>query len=104
MTKNQIHEWHERMEDGRKRYIRAYWNSREWSFRLAHPDGEAWTPMEPTPEVWLHLRDLLFRKYQRKKLPVKYVQNVDAILEKLGIKPDAEEGDADAPEKEEWED
>lgn len=94
MTKNQIHEWHERMEDGRKRYIRAYWNSREWSFRLAHPDGEAWMPMEPTPEVWLHLRDLLFRKYQRKKLPVKYLQNVDAILEKLGIKPEAEPEDA----------
>lgn len=24
MTKNQIHEWHERLEDGRKQYIRAY--------------------------------------------------------------------------------
>ncbi len=96
MTKNQIHEWHERMEDGRKQYIRAYWNSREWLFRVAHPDGEAWMPLEkPGPERWLELRDLLFRKYQRKKLPWKYVEQLDKMLEKMGIPQDAkgEEGD-----------
>ena len=86
MTKNQIHEWHERIEDGRKQYIRAYWNSREWTFRLAHPDGEEWMPMQPTVETWLTLRDLLFRKSQRKKLPIKHLKTVDAKLEELGIK------------------
>lgn len=86
MTKNQIHEWHERIEDGRKQYIRAYWNSRAWEFQHAHPDGERWMPMEPTPERWLELRDLLFRKYQRKKLPWKYVEHLDKQLEKMGIK------------------
>lgn len=91
MTKNQIHEWHERLEDGRKQYIRAYWNSREWMFRLAHPDGEAWGPMQPTDETWLKLHDLLFRKYQRKKLPLKHVESVERVMEKLGIrKPEAE--------------
>ena len=84
MTKNQIHEWHERMEDGRKRYIRAHWNSREWLFRLAHPDGEAWMPMQPNLETWLALRDVLFRKYQRKRLPIKHLQTVDNVLEDLG--------------------
>ncbi len=89
MTKNQIHEWHERLEDGRKQYIRAYWDSREWLFRVAHPDGEMWIPLEkPGPERWLELRDLLFRKYQRKKLPFKYVEKLDAMLEGMGIKPD----------------
>lgn len=88
MTKNQIHEWHERLEDGRKQYIRAYWNSRDWEFRVAHPDGETWMPMEPTPERWLELRDLLFRKYQRKKLPWKYVEQLDKKLEGMGLKPD----------------
>ena len=87
MTKNQIHEWHERLEDGRKQYIRAYWNSREWEFRYAHPDGEHWMPLEnPTNERWLELRDLLFRKYQRKKLPWKYVVQLDKKLEAMGIK------------------
>ncbi|SKA81892.1 hypothetical protein SAMN02745166_00830 [Prosthecobacter debontii] len=85
MTKNQIHEWHERLEDGRKQYIRAYWNSREWTFRLAHPDQEAWGPLPSTPELWLKLHDVLFRKYQRKKLPLKHVLSVEKVLEKLGI-------------------
>jgi hypothetical protein len=59
------------LEDGRKQYIRAYWDSREWLFRIAHPDGETWMPLEkPGPERWLELRDLLFRKYQRKKAAV----------------------------------
>jgi hypothetical protein len=84
MTKNQIHEWHERIEDGRKQYIRAHWNSREWVFQLAHPDGEAWTPMLPNLETWLALRDVLFRKYQRKRLPIKHLQTVDAVLEEMG--------------------
>jgi len=85
MTKNQIHEWHERIEDGRKQYIRAHWNSRAWCFQVAHPDGERWMPMEPTTERWLELRDLLFRKYQRKKLPWKYVEDLDKMLEKMGV-------------------
>ncbi len=92
MTKNQIHEWHERLEDGRKQYIRAYWNSREWLFRVAHPDGEEWMPLEiPPPERWLELRDLLFRKYQRKKLPWKYVVDLDKKLEDMGIKIEGDE-------------
>ena len=59
MTKNQVHEWHEnREEDGKKRYYRAYWNSRAW----------------------------VFRKYQRRRVPFRLLQNVDAILEGLGVK------------------
>lgn len=84
MTKNQIHEWHERIEDGRKQYIRARWNSREWVFHLAHPDGEEWAPMPPTLETWLALRDVLFRKYQRKRLPIKHLQTVDTVLADQG--------------------
>ena len=87
MTKNQIHEWHERMEDGRKLYYRGHWNSREWVFRIAHPDGEAWQSAEPTPEIWVALRDVLFRKYQRKRVPFKFLENVDAILRELGVDP-----------------
>lgn len=96
MTKNQIHEWHERLEDGRKQYVRAYWTSREWEFQYAHPDGERWMLMEkPSNERWLELRDLLFRKYQRKKLPWKYVEYLDKMLEKMGLKPDGSETTAE---------
>lgn len=101
MTKNQIHEWHERLEDNRKQYIRAHWNSREWLFRLAHPDGEEWMPMQPTSETWLKLHDLLFRKYQRKKLPLKHIKTVESAMEKLGI-PVPIHGGPETAEEEEY--
>ncbi len=89
MTKNQTHEWHERTDDGRKRYWRGYWNSREWTFGVLEPDSEGWERLEKaTPETWAALRDVLWRKYQRKRLPFKYIERVDAILEEFGIRFD----------------
>ena len=86
MTKNQVHEWHERREDGKKLYYRGYWNSREWRMGILEPEIEGWQPVEvPTPEMWLALRDVLFRKYQRKRVPPKMVLRVDAILAGFGI-------------------
>lgn len=102
MTKNQVHEWHERDEEtGRKRYFRGYWNSRAWTFAILEPGGLDWERVEnPTPEIWLALRDVLWRKYQRRRVPFKFVQRVDAILEDMGVKvPDAENGGS--PEDEE---
>lgn len=87
MTKNQIHEWHDRTEDGLRRYVRGYWNSREWTIRVLNKEEGEWQLIEnPSVELWLALRDVLWRKYQRKRLPVKFIQKVDAILEDLGVK------------------
>lgn len=89
MTKNQVHEWHERTEDGRKRYVRGYWNSREWTFRVLDSGAEDWERVEkPDVELWTALRDVLWRKYQRKRLPFKFIERVDAVLEELGVKPE----------------
>jgi hypothetical protein len=87
MTKNQIHEWHERDEEsGKRRYIRGYWNSRDWTFATLEPGADDWARVEqPGPELWLSLRDVLWRKYQRKRIPFKFIQRVDAILEGLGV-------------------
>jgi hypothetical protein len=91
MTKNQTHEWHENTEEG-KRYIRGYWNSRDWNFGILEPGADDWTRVEkPGPELWLALRDVLWRKYQRKRLPWKFIERVDAVLEDMGVKPDASE-------------
>jgi hypothetical protein len=88
MTKNQIHEWHERGEDGRKRYYRGYWNSREWTLRALDSDTGEWQDVpQPPVELWLALRDVLWRKYQRKRLPFRFIESVDDILENLGAKP-----------------
>lgn len=87
MTKNQVHEWHERREeDGKKRYFRGYWNSREWTFAILEPESDDWERVEfPGPELWLALRDVLWRKYQRRRIPFKFLERVDAILADLGV-------------------
>lgn len=86
MTKNQIHEWHDRLEDGRRRYVRGYWNSRVWTFRVLLPESEDWELVEkPDADLWLALRDVLFRKYQRKRLPFKHLASVDTVLEEMGV-------------------
>lgn len=96
MKKNQSHEWHERTDEGGKRYVRAYWDTRKWVFHyLIEPDMPAWAPLDkPLDDDWLMLRDLMWRKYQRKKLPYKYVELLDTILEKKGLKTPADSGDA----------
>ena len=98
MTKNQVHEWHERTDDGRKRYIRAHWDSRQWRFTVLEPEAEDWMPVErPSVEDWQALRDVLWRKYQRKRIPYKFIERVDAMLAELGAGPEpteAEEGAA----------
>jgi hypothetical protein len=45
-------------------------------------------------ENWLALRDVLFRKYQRKRLPLKHLQTVDNVLESLGVRVN-EHGEAE---------
>ena len=87
MTKNQVHEWHERDEEsGKKRYFRGYWNSREWTLAFLEPGGLDWERVEkPEAAIWLALRDVLWRKYQRRRVPFKFVQRVDAILEDMGV-------------------
>ncbi len=84
MTKNQIHEWRERGEDGVKRWYRGYWDSREWRFASLEVDAERWENLEnPDIEIWKGLRDVIWRKYQRKRLPHKFVVHLDEIIAEL---------------------
>ncbi len=85
MTKNQIHEWHERTDDGKRRYLRGYWNSRDWAFSVLEPGAEDWFRIaEPGVELYLALRDVLWRKYQRRRVPFKFIEGLDALLAKMG--------------------
>lgn len=90
MKKNQAHEWHEQIEHRKKRYVRAYWDFRNWVWHyLIEPEMDGWAPLEhPTDDDWLMLRDLMFRKYQRKKYPLKYIEMVDKVLKEKGLKGD----------------
>ncbi len=81
MPKRQDHTWGERTPDGIHRYCRASRFRGQW--RLASKlDGEDfWTREDPIAEGDLRsLRDVLWRKYQRRRLPWEHVAEIDRLL------------------------
>ena len=90
---SQEHEWHGRDEEGRKRYVRASWDSREWHFVETFKDAPDWTPVAaPTLEDYEALRDVLWRKYQRRRVPWRFVEQVDGVI--AGLRPPEESVEA----------
>jgi hypothetical protein len=90
MTKNQIHEWREHGDDGVKRKFRGYWDSKKWRVAILEPDFDDWQTVEqPDLALWKSLRDVIWRKYQRKRLPYKFVAGLDEIIAELEPPADA---------------
>jgi hypothetical protein len=74
------HEWHERTEEG-VRYNRANYHAGRWTFLTTLKTDPDWETVDPVPEtMWRELRDVLWRKYQRKRCPWKYIEEIDKIL------------------------
>ena len=86
------HEWHEMTPDGDKRYNRARHFANRWKFDTTLASEEDWHEIEtPDREFLDGLRDILFRKYQRKRIPHRVLNDIDVMLEDLPAEPDAEE-------------
>jgi hypothetical protein len=76
------HEWRERTDEG-MRYFRASYHADRWSFATTlktDPDWQKIELAEVPEEVWRTLRDIIWRKYQRKRLPWERVAAIDKIL------------------------
>jgi hypothetical protein len=74
------HEWHERTEEG-VRYYRANHHGNKWTFITTLKTDPDWEAIDPVPEeIWRELRDILWRKYQRKRCPWKFIADIDKIL------------------------
>lgn len=81
---SQTHEWRQRDDDNNLRYLRACWDSIRWHFFYTTKAMEDWAELpNPTLEDYEGLRDVLFRKYQRKRLPWKFVVDIDKFLEEM---------------------
>lgn len=81
---SQSHEWRERQEDGRVRIVRAQWDTRKWSFTETFKDADTWSKVAaPTIEDYESLRDVLWRKYQRKRTPWRFIEDLDKLLEEM---------------------
>jgi hypothetical protein len=76
------HEWRERSEDGELRYVRATVHGRTWTLQSRLKSEEEWTNHDPIPRADLEtLRELIWRKYQRRRASFEDVQQLDALLE-----------------------
>jgi hypothetical protein len=53
-----------------------------WSVAVRGPEDEDWQECQPVPlEVLEELRDVLWRKYQRRRLPWEQVDQIDRMME-----------------------
>lgn len=76
----EMHEWRERTEEG-LRFWRASRYANKWTFQTTLKTDPDWAPVDPVPrELWAELREILWRKYQRKRCPWEWIEAIDKRL------------------------
>lgn len=76
------HEWNDRTADGEKRYLRASLHASRWTFETTLKSDPDWTTQESlTLEELEKLRELVWKKYQRKRLPYSHIESIDKMIE-----------------------
>ena len=85
MNTRNIHVWKTVTEEGQKREVRAEKFAGQWRIQAKLRDEENWTYYDvPLVEDLIELRDILWRKYQRKRLPFEDVSAIDKIIRERG--------------------
>jgi hypothetical protein len=75
------HVWTQRDEEGRKREVRVTKFGGAWKFQAKHADDERWTYYDaPLLEDLRELRDVIFRKYQRRRASSEDLASVEKLL------------------------
>ena len=75
------HVWKEKDADGRKREIRVTKFGGAWKFQAKFADEDNWTYYDrPLHEDITALRDIIFRKYQRRRASAEDVAAIDELL------------------------
>jgi len=65
----------------------------EWRFQAKYADELAWTYYErPLPNDLLTLKDILFRKYQRRRASAEDVQAIEKMIREQVFQEDDGEG------------
>jgi DUF971 family protein len=75
------HIWTEKDGEGRKREVRVTKFGGVWRFQAKFTDETDWTYYDrPLLEDLLKLKDVVFRKYQRRRAAVEDVQSIEKLL------------------------
>ena len=79
------HIWTDRNEDGRKREVRATKFGGAWRFQAKTTGDLDWTYYEgPLLEDLLTLKEILVRKYQRRRASMEDLTSVEKLIEQQG--------------------
>jgi len=75
------HIWKERDAEERKREVRVTKFGGVWRFQAKYADESDWTYYErPLLEDLQTLKDVVFRKYQRRRASAEDVESIEALL------------------------
>ncbi|MEY2490795.1 MAG: hypothetical protein QOC70_2737 [Verrucomicrobiota bacterium] len=75
------HIWKEKDAEGRKREIRVTKFGGVWRFQAKYADESEWTYYErPLLDDLQALRDVVFRKYQRRRASAEDVDSIEKLL------------------------
>ena len=78
------HIWTDRNQDGRKREVRATKFGGAWQFQAKTAGDLDWTYYDrPVLEDLLTLKEILFRKYQRRRASVEDVASIKKLIQEL---------------------
>ena len=78
------HIWTEKDDEGRKREVRATKFGGKWRLQAKVAGETEWTYYDrPLPEDLLKLKDVIGRKYQRRRASADDVASVDKLLRDL---------------------
>jgi hypothetical protein len=76
------HIWTDRNEDGRKREVRATKFGGAWRVQAKTAGDLDWTYYErPLREDLLKLKEILARKYQRRRAPAEDVASIEKLIQ-----------------------
>lgn len=75
------HEWRDDGEGGMCQY-RATHHAGRWEFHTLLESDEDWVLHDPIPVEYLRrLREVLFRKYQRRRVPFEQIEQIDQMIQ-----------------------
>lgn len=79
------HIWTEKDNDGRKREVRATKFGGKWKLQSKFADEERWTYHDiPLMSDLVALKDLIWRKYQRRRASAEDVAAIDQLIRDHG--------------------
>jgi hypothetical protein len=77
------HIWTEKDEEGRKREVRATKFGGRWRIQSKVSDERDWTYHDPPlPDDLLKLKEIIARKYQRRRASAEDVASVEKLIER----------------------